>query len=171
MVILSRCPICNHDKFSPFLSCVDYTVSRETFQIVACNSCGFKFTNPRPAPDELGKYYKSEEYISHSGTQKGLVNKLYHWVRNYTLAKKLQLITRLSNTRPPASSLLDIGCGTGEFLNVCKQAKWTVMGIEPGEDARAFGIKSYGIDVREESALKTLPNESWDIITMWHVLE
>lgn len=172
MYSLANCPICHHDKFSAFLSCLDHTVSRETFHIVSCNKCGFKFTNPRPAEAGLGKYYQSEEYVSHSGTKKGLVNKLYHWVRSYALGKKLQLInSHASRFIPNTSQLLDIGCGTGEFLNVCKQAGWNVMGIEPDARAREFGSKAYGIDVREESALKTLANESCDIITMWHVLE
>ena len=161
------------------MACVDYTVSRETFKIVACDKCGFKFTNPRPAPDELGKYYQSEEYVSHSGTKKGLVNKLYHWVRNYTLGKKLQLIyLHTQYSEPLSPTLLDIGCGTGEFLNVCKlshiarsPAGWNVKGIEPDARAREFATKTYGIDVGEESELKTLPNDSYDIITLWHVLE
>ncbi|MEW6467739.1 MAG: class I SAM-dependent methyltransferase [Bacteroidota bacterium] len=172
MESLSHCPVCEHDKLSPFLSCIDHTVSRETFQIVQCNGCGFRFTNPRPAPAELGRYYQSEEYISHSGSKKGLINKLYHYVRGYTLLKKLQLVSALlSDKRQQNPALLDIGCGTGEFLGVCKKARWNVLGIEPSPAARDFGTKTYGIDVRPEDALKTLLNESYDIITMWHVLE
>ncbi len=197
---ITLCPICEGNKFSPFLTCVDYTVSRETFNIVQCQSCRFKFTNPIPDLDKLGDYYKSEEYISHSGSKKGIINKLYHYVRSYTLLKKLQLVERLyaknenqesraenqetsnqqptiSNTQPvtsnrqPKKTLLDIGCGTGEFLNTCKQAKWNVLGIEPGDDARKFASETYGLDVQPEDTLKTLNNSFYDIITMWHVLE
>lgn len=84
METISNCPVCNHDKNKQFLSCQDYTVSRETFTIVQCEACGFRFTNPRPDENEIGKYYESEEYISHSGTSKGIVNKLYQAARNHT---------------------------------------------------------------------------------------
>jgi SAM-dependent methyltransferase len=167
MEILSNCPVCNATQFSPFLTCVDHTVSRETFQIVQCNSCDFKFTNPRPEESVLGGYYKSEEYVSHSNTRKGFINSTYQTVRKYTLLKKLQLISKYFKT----GNILDIGCGTGEFLNVCKNAKWKTLGIEPDPDARKMAIDNYGLDVREESELKKLPDESFEIISMWHVLE
>jgi transcription elongation factor Elf1 len=68
MEALINCPVCNSTSFSPFLSCVDHTVSRETFNVVQCNLCGFKFTNPRPEEDKLGPYYNSDEYVS-QGTE------------------------------------------------------------------------------------------------------
>ncbi|MDF2437853.1 MAG: methyltransferase [Bacteroidota bacterium] len=164
---LAHCPICNSAKSSPFLACVDNTVSRETFQIVRCEGCGFKYTNPRPDVSELGRYYKSEDYVSHSNSNKGFINSTYQTVRKYTLLKKLQLISKYFKT----GNILDIGCGTGEFLNVCKNAKWNTLGIEPDADAREMGIKNFGLDLREESDLSKLPSESFEIISMWHVLE
>jgi 2-polyprenyl-3-methyl-5-hydroxy-6-metoxy-1,4-benzoquinol methylase len=173
---LEQCPVCNSIRNKPFLACVDYTVSparlleaggRETFQIVECESCGFKYTNPRPEVKDLGKYYKSEEYVSHSNTKKGFINSTYQTVRKYTLLKKLQLISKFYKT----GKILDIGCGTGEFLNTCKNAKWNTIGIEPDADARKMAIENYGLDVREESELQNLQDESFDIISMWHVLE
>ncbi len=149
------------------LNCKDFTVSRETFSIVKCENCGFKFTNPRPENDKLGDYYKSETYISHSNTKKGFINYTYQIVRKYTLLKKLQLISKYFKT----GALLDIGCGTGEFLNMCKNAKWKVTGIEPDEIVRKNVIEKYSIEVKEESELASFKNESFDVITMWHVLE
>ncbi len=167
MEILKNCPICNASEFKLFLECKDYTVSQETFKIVECNSCGFKFTNPRPEENRLGEYYKSEEYISHSNTKKGFINSAYQIVRKYTLLKKLQLISEFFKT----GNILDIGCGTGEFLNTLKEAKWDTMGIEPSESVRRMAIENYGLDVGGEEGLKELTAESFDVITMWHVLE
>jgi len=167
METLSNCPICNSSQFAPFISCIDHTVSRETYTIVQCNSCGFKFTNPRPEESKLGDYYKSEDYISHSNTKKGLVNFLYQTVRKYTLLKKLQLVSKYYRT----GKILDIGSGTGDFLRTMKSAKWETIGIEPSESTRKFAIKNYALDVRNESDLGLLESNSFDVISMWHVLE
>ena len=167
MYEINNCPICNSQKINSFLNCIDYTVSRETFNIVKCTSCEFKFTNPIPELTKLGNYYKSDEYISHSNTNKGFVNSCYQIVRKYTLIKKLKLISKFYKT----GSILDIGCGTGEFLNTCKLAKWNVLGIEPDQDARRMAQNNFSIDVRPEEELRNLKDESFDVITMWHVLE
>lgn len=167
MEILSNCPVCNSLNFKPFLICKDNTVSRETFNIIECVSCGFKFTNPRPEENKLGDYYKSEEYVSHSNTNKGLINTAYQMVRKYTLLKKLQLISKFYKT----GKILDIGCGTGEFLKTFKDAKWQTLGIEPSADVRKMAIEKYGLDVKEEAEIKNLEASGFDVITMWHVLE
>ncbi len=164
---VENCPVCQQGAFVPYLECVDYTVSHETFPINSCASCGFVFTNPRPEPKNLGKYYESPEYISHSNSSKGLMNKIYQTVRKYTVFKKIQLLNRLH----PKANILDIGCGTGEFLHACKQNNFTVMGVEPDQKAREQGIKNYGLNISDESYISQIPAESKDIITMWHVLE
>jgi 2-polyprenyl-3-methyl-5-hydroxy-6-metoxy-1,4-benzoquinol methylase len=164
---INKCPVCDKGEFKLFLECLDNTVSRETFSIVQCIYCNFKFTNPRPSMDLLGNYYKSEQYISHSNTKKGFVNSTYQVVRKYTLLKKLQLISKFFKT----GNLLDIGCGTGEFLNVFKEAKWSTVGIEPDEQTRKNASQKYSLNIYPEAYLQELKNESFEIITMWHVLE
>src|SRR5437588_10689326 len=89
---IKECLVCGSAGQELFLVCKDYTVSHKDFEIKRCAQCGFKFTSPRPNDEDLGDYYKAEDYISHSDTKKGLVNTLYHWVRSYTLIKKLQLV-------------------------------------------------------------------------------
>jgi 2-polyprenyl-3-methyl-5-hydroxy-6-metoxy-1,4-benzoquinol methylase len=167
MLERNDCPICNSNHFDTYLESEDYTVSRETFKIVSCSSCQFKFTNPIPDLEKLGLYYKSEEYVSHSNSNKGLINSIYQVVRKYTLLKKLKLISKFYRT----GNLLDIGCGTGEFLDICKQAKWNVKGIEPDEGARKMATENFSLDVGPEEELKDLTDQSYDAITMWHVLE
>jgi 2-polyprenyl-3-methyl-5-hydroxy-6-metoxy-1,4-benzoquinol methylase len=162
-----KCPVCDKEEFNLFLNCLDYTVSRETFSIVQCIFCNFKFTNPRPKITQLGEYYKSDDYISHSNTSKGFVNSTYQAIRKYTLLKKLQLISKFYKT----GSILDIGCGTGEFLNTCKGAKWKTVGIEPDDKIREIAAQKYSLDIYPENYLKALKDESFEIITMWHVLE
>lgn len=164
---IGNCPICKKIANRALLSFTDYTVSKMTFEIVECSECGFAFTNPRPLERDLGKYYESEEYISHSNTSKGIVSRLYQTVRKHTLGKKLQLINREGKK----GVLMDIGCGTGEFLNTVKQDGWKTIGIEPSPSARKQGIDNYQLEVRDENELANLPPNSFDVITMWHVME
>jgi SAM-dependent methyltransferase len=165
--LLSSCPVCLHLGNSAYLTVKDHTVSSEEFKIVACTKCGFKFTNPRPDENEIGRYYASENYISHSGTKKGLIFKLYHIVRQYAFYTKHRYISKLAKER----SLLDIGCGTGDFLGYCKNKGWKVIGIEPSAGAREKGVKEYAIDVYDPIDITNIPDKSISIITMWHVLE
>jgi 2-polyprenyl-3-methyl-5-hydroxy-6-metoxy-1,4-benzoquinol methylase len=168
MIKLDNCPVCNQTSFSNFISCKDYTVSQETFTIVCCNNCKFKFTNPIPNEENLNDYYQSKDYISHSNTKEGLVAKVYHLVRNYTLKRKLKLLNQLVSR----GTILDYGCGTGAFLSVCKQDNWQAFGIEPDKGARRQaennGSKVYN---SKENLLLNNPNLKFEAITMWHVLE
>ncbi len=166
---LTSCPICQSSELKPFLECTDYTVSKSDFNIVQCASCGFHFTNPRPREAECGKYYQSEDYISHSDTRKGLINNLYHYARKFTLKKKLKLVA--SVTEKQQGNILDLGCGTGAFLNTCKESGWKVQGIEPSADAREFAHKNYALDLYDVNSWEKFPDNSLGVVTAWHVLE
>ncbi len=167
MTKLDHCPVCNNNTSDSFLKCKDYTVSKDIFDIVKCKSCGFAFTNPRPIEEKIGGFYESDEYISHSNTSKGVINSIYQKVRNYTISKKISLLKTLSSEK----KLLDIGSGTGEFLNAAKQKGFDVTGAEPSETARSFSNKTYNLNVTNESSLSSYSPDSFDFITMWHVLE
>lgn len=169
MEVLSECPVCGNQGFNPFISCKDYTVSNDVFNIDSCNSCGFKFTNPRPEERDLGKYYESDDYISHSNTNKGLINKIYQVARHYTLSKKLQLVS--ATARKKEASILDYGCGTGEFLNTCKTAKWKTKGVEPSDLGRKQAIENYGLEIYDDVFNPAFNGDKFDVITLWHVLE
>ena len=161
------CPICDGKSFSPYLECLDYSVSKESFQLVSCDSCSFVFTNPRPESKNLGKYYVSENYISHTNKKTGLFNILYQTVRRLSIKSKIKLIKSYVHI----GSILDLGCGTGEFLFGCKKIGWQTTGIEPSEIARNQAIKNLKLDVKKETELTKFKNDSFDIITLWHVLE
>ena len=167
MNLLSSCPICNSSKFKPFKSCEDFTYSHEVFDIVTCDNCSFRFTNPIPKEEDIGEYYKSENYISHTRTKKGLINRLYHVVRAFTLQQKFKLIHSYA-TDP---SLLDIGCGTGDFLKFANNRSWKVMGLEPDEDARTYCEKEQQLEVQAPQMLHQIESNRFNIITLWHVLE
>lgn len=156
------CPICGEKKFTKFIDTLDYTTTSESFTIQRCDHCAFLLTNPRPTTASIGKYYKSDQYISHTGGTASIVDRVYRTVRNITLKSKLRLVNRYQSK----FNLLDYGCGTGEFLATCKHAGWTVQGVEPSEDARSKSQKDLSI-VSDLSKVNTQVNA----ITMWHVLE
>lgn len=164
---IKNCPICDGTDFKAVLQAVDYTVSHEKFTIVACQNCNFQFTNPIPEIEKIGDYYKAESYISHSSTNKGLINKLYQIVRKHTLKQKVKLVKRPAK----GNALLDIGAGTGHFLNACTQAGLNALGLEPDKDARSFAEKTFNANIKPLDELHQLPDSSRDIITLWHVLE
>ncbi len=152
----------------PYLTVKDHSVSGETFELIKNTEYGFLKTIPEPSSDKLPDYYKSEDYISHTDTQRNLFEKIYHIIRRISLKKKLKLINSFSSEE---KKLLDVGCGTGDFLKIAKENNWTVSGIEPNEQARKIAnIKTEHSVFEIEQLLKFEPS-SFDTITLWHVLE
>ena len=167
MELLKNCPVCGSESVEPFISGKDYFLTGEKFEIVKCSECGFRFTNPRPKAEELGKYYESAEYISHSDKRNGIFAAVYQQVRKYTLGRKLAMISKFHSK----GEILDIGCATGQFLNYMSAHGWKTTGIEPDEKTRARAISEYGLQVFPEEKLNSFNKASFDVITMWHVLE
>jgi ubiquinone/menaquinone biosynthesis C-methylase UbiE len=164
---LTACPVCEHTETSNHLVLKDWMITKETFTIVRCNSCGFHYTNPIPSESVIGNYYKSEEYVSHSSSNKGLINRVYNIVRNYTLKQKVALVGRYAKGK----SILEVGSGTGHFLNAAKLSGYQVEGLEPDTDARNFAQSNFNLSLNTLDHLTAIPSNSKDVVTMWHVLE
>lgn len=167
MITINSCPVCGSRSFSDYLELKDFFLTQETFNLQQCASCGFVFTNPHPDDKSLPKYYDSPDYLSHHSQGFNIIRLVYQGLRKINIKNKFSLVQRLI----PGGSLLDIGCGTGELLHYFQKKKWNVTGIEPFDQAREFAIMNYGLDVREEFGIRGLPQNSFDVITLWHVLE
>jgi len=147
----------------------DYSVSGEKFTLKHNVDLDMLETTPQPTLAKLPEYYKSEDYISHTDTKRNLFEKMYHWVRSYMLNKKVAILNR--ETQTTEKNLLDIGCGTGDFLKAAKTAGWNISGVEPDVSARSIASSKTKTEIHNlEYLLKLKPN-SFDAITMWHVLE
>lgn len=164
-----QCPVCDENQFSSFLTCTDFFVSGEPFSIKECNSCGFKITENIEDEENIGRYYQSDKYISHSNTSKGLINSVYHAVRNFMLVQKRRLVEKSTSLK--TGKILDVGTGTGFFLNEMKENGWQVTGTEKSSDARDFAKKEFNLDNLPSEMLFAFKDNSFDVITLWHVLE
>lgn len=148
-----------------YLKVKDHSVSQEIFDLVYDENLDMLVTQPQPSLENLGKYYESTNYISHTDGNKSLFEKAYQFVKNIALKNKLSLINDLSKNK---GKILDIGAGVGDFLATAHQNGWETIGVEPNQKARAIAEKK-GVTFTEKT--EDLPSNSFDIITMWHVLE
>jgi SAM-dependent methyltransferase len=169
MIHHNSCPLCASQDISHFLNCIDHLVTNEEFEICKCGNCGFAFTQDHPEEPEAGHYYESEDYISHSNTKKGITDRAYQVVRNIMLRKKMKLVGKMAGLT--AGKLLDIGSATGHFLNIMKLSGWDVKGIEINKKAREYSVNSFNAEALPPENIDTLPDASFDCITLWHVLE
>lgn len=165
----TACPICSSTAIAFLFSTTDFTVSGSRFDVWQCQNCTGAFTQDVPDASAIGPYYKAESYISHTDTRKGLVNRLYHWVRNFTLQQKGKLIRRSSGKA--TGTLLDIGAGTGAFAAHMKGLGWDVTALEPDPETRLKARMLHQLELKDTSSLFSLPAEQYDVITLWHVLE
>ena len=148
-----------------FLTVIDYSVSKEAFDLYYDQDLDMLITSPQPSPENLGKYYESTDYISHTDSKRSLFEKAYHFVKGIALNNKLNLINNCSAAK---GNLLDIGAGTGDFLLTAKQNGWNTIGVEPSEKAKGIAINK---GIKFSDSTQELESHSFDVITMWHVLE
>jgi 2-polyprenyl-3-methyl-5-hydroxy-6-metoxy-1,4-benzoquinol methylase len=166
---LKNCPLCHSSEISKYLSVIDHSVSKEQFRLEKCSQCGLIFTNPRPEANQIDRYYESPDYISHTDSNTGLLNNLYKIARGFSLRWKGSQISQHINTQ--GAKLLDIGCGTGDFLLYCKKNGFICQGIEPNDGARKIAEKKIESKIHPPETIFYIESSSFDIITMWHVLE
>ncbi len=152
------------------ISCQDYTVSNQIFDLIYNEKMEMYETFPQPKIEDLGAYYESEDYISHTDSKKSLTDKLYQIVKSYTLNNKLKLI---NSFQTESKNILDVGCGTGDFLLKCKNNGWDVTGVEPNKNANDLATSKLfeSTTLKIHQNLFDLKQEKFDVITLWHVLE
>lgn len=162
-----NCPWCDSEKTQMHLWVKDLFLTQESFEIYECLKCGLLFTEPRPDANSIGKYYQSEEYYSHQENKSGFIPKIYESVKRVNLRHKRKLATKGLKV----GKMLEIGCGVGDFLHEMEQKGWNCTGIEPSKEAKAIAKNRVKAHILNPDELASLEDESFDLITMWHVLE
>ena len=163
----NKCPWCGSDKAQINLWLKDDFLTKEDFHICECLNCGLLYTMPRPPKEKIGDYYKSEEYYSHQENKKGFIPRLYESIKKVNLRHKYKIATKGLEV----GTLLDIGCGVGDFIHTAENKGWQCTGVEPSEDAKEIARKRIKATIYNSEQLEELPDKSFDLITMWHVLE
>ncbi|MDT8415001.1 MAG: class I SAM-dependent methyltransferase [Flavobacteriaceae bacterium] len=156
--------ISNKETYT-YLKVTDHALTKEVFSLVAEENGSVLKTHPQPKKNEIGKYYQNENYISHTDVKSTLFDKLYHIVRKIATKQKLKNIEKLTRKK---GKILDIGAGTGEFVKAAKNSGWLSEGIEPDAGARNKASEK-GVSLHSET--KQYADKSFDIVTLWHVLE
>lgn len=165
----NHCPLCSSPGVSEIMKVKDHSVSQENFHLYHCANCQLRFTQPVPAPEVIGRYYQSEEYISHTDNSKGLINRIYRLVRNISISQKKKLVIKVTGIKK--GNLLDVGSGTGYFAAAMQKTGWQVTGLEPDEGARKVSAQQHRLELLPVENLFQLPANTYDAITLWHVLE
>lgn len=163
------CPVCGSAGISKVFRVKDSTASQEYFDIYHCSNCQVRFTQNPPSEASVGDYYKSENYISHTDTSKGLVNRLYQAVRNFSINQKKKLIEKITGLAK--GNLLDVGSGTGYFVAAMQKAGWQTTGFEPDAGARNVAMQQHAVTLLPAEDFFSLPGKKFEVITLWHVLE
>ena len=166
---LSECPVCNSTNIQNHQVILDQSISKESFAIMKCKSCNFQFTNPRPSTKVIDKYYRSEEYISHTDKANSIINILYKIARKFAIRSKRKLINKIAKQKK--GNILDYGCGTGYFLNEMMKDGWKIAGVEPNNQAREIANQLNNQSIAASLSELKLKNQKFNIITLWHVLE
>lgn len=142
----------------------DHFLTQKEFYLNKNSEFGYLETHP--IPENLSEFYKSENYISHTDSRKSLFEKVYQKLKLYNIRYKFSKLNHKENGK----KLLDIGCGTGDFLQFAQKKGLKVFGIEPNQKAIEIAKNKIG---REGEFFDELSDtdETFDSITLWHVLE
>lgn len=163
------CPLCGGTRLEGFITCKDFSATGDLFELINCKECSFTHTQGVPEGHDMDRYYNTADYISHTDTKKGIINLFYHHTRKLMLARKARMVTKESHRE--TGKILDIGTGTGYFANAMARKGWEVDAIERNAGARDRAREKFGIEVKSDEAIDELLPGTYDVITLWHVME
>lgn len=163
------CPICGASGQTPYANCTDFMVSKESYYLLRCPSCGVVYTLDPPSENELRRYDKLSLKLKLGDAPKSLMEKLYYHVRARMLRKKAKIIETYAYRT--SGSLLNYGAKTGYFSHRMERRGWKVTSLERYHEERLFSLEMFHHRMMDMSELDKLHAGTFDVITMWHVFE
>jgi SAM-dependent methyltransferase len=169
-----NCNFCNSDDTKPlFCKKEKFGLSDSDFTVVQCRKCGLVYVNPRPSAEEIVEFYPEtyswKETLRAESKITRLIRKLEKIYRNHLLNYEISKVIKVANKK--TGKLLDVGCGSGDRLDIFRRAGFEVYGVEissSGEYAR----EHLGLDVKQGDLFEAnYPDSFFDIITLFNVLE
>lgn len=163
------CPICGATGQTPYANCTDFTISKESFTLMQCPSCGIVYTSNPPSEQDISLYDKLDQKLKLGESPTGVIEKLYFKIRGRMLHKKAYLVE--AQAYRTNGTLLNYGAKTGFFSYTMERLGWKVTSVEKYHEERVFSLKMFHhrmIDIQEMGRLKP---ETFDVITLWHVFE
>ena len=151
-----------------YLKCADYFNTGEVFSLLYDSKMDMLVTSPQPSEGELLRYYDTPGYLSHAINDKTIYQKIYFFIRRISITKKLRLISRF---RSKGEKLLDVGAGAGHFIHSAIDSGWDGLGVEVNKAARSAANNIKPNIIKDGAYLQRLSQNSFDVITLWHVLE
>ncbi len=168
----TACPMCAARDAAPILESADPTPETGGlwFAVVQCRRCGLCYTNPRPAPDSIGRFYP-QAYRPHGRPLSERPLRKWYPLRALQRSGR-RCPERRSLPMHGRGRLLDFGCGGGSFLQRMAEQGWNVVGM----DLSPTAVERVRTELKLPALLGTLPHPdltpgSFDVITMWHSLE
>lgn len=166
---MDSCPICGSGeiglRFNGFTN--RNPADGKSWPVFECKFCQHGFINPQPSADVLNEYYSSSyrAYRPNHGSEDQ---------DEAAIVAKAKAANEFRHIPVPAGKrVLDLGCGGGFFLNICRQLGADVQGIEPSPHG-AESARRQGIPVFEgtlDQFLQEHGDQRFDVITSNHVIE
>jgi SAM-dependent methyltransferase len=157
-----KCNCCGNQNTSVLYG--GYKIKDNKINLVKCNHCGLIYINPQPSKDEILSYYTQDYYGISNMRFKGIIEKFVH-IKREIRAKRIKKYVK-------SGKILDIGCGRGIFLNEMRKKGYETYGTEISEIGAKYvkEVLKLNVFIGPIEEIK-FPDNSFDIITIYHVLE
>jgi len=162
-----NCIVCGSEKFESLYQLRDYRLEDDNnyYYYRKCKSCGLIFQDPVLSFESLSTHYNEKQIYNEKITRRGMRN----FLQEYGLKKRAKVVLKYK----PAGKLLDIGCGSGNFIRyISDKTEFQVFGNEINKENVNTLKRKYGLDVRIGNINEIdFPDKHFDVITLWDVIE
>ena len=156
-IALDLCPVCRAPGG------VDFTLGGAALR--RCASCGAVYSQRYADPDAI---YADGYYTADSPFGIDLSHPRFQAFLREVNARRAELLVSLLGSH---GALLDVGCGTGDFMEAMRDRGWSVLGVDPIDESGAIA-RGRGLDVRTAMLADAgVPRGEWDVVSAFHVLE